>query len=60
MGSSEGLLEHWKYIVRAVLTANAELSKQGHAIDVKADPEKEMDRWCELVAREILKTNLYN
>ena len=60
MEQHDGLLEHWKYIVRAVLTADAELRKQGHTIDEKANPVKETDRWCELIAREILKTNLYN
>ena len=60
MERREGLLEHWKYIVRAVLAADAALRRQGHTVDEKADPVKEADRWCELVAREILKTNLYN
>ena len=49
------VLEHWKWIVKAVFTAEHNVIERGEKIDKDADDkEAEGERWVTLVADEIL------
>ena len=53
------LLEHWKWIVRAVFQAEYNLGQRGERINKEAeDKDKEADRWVTLVADEILSNTI--
>ena len=48
-------LEHWKWIVKAVFTAEHNVQKRGYKINKDSDDkEAEAERWVTLVAEEIL------
>ena len=51
------LINHWKTIVGAVLYAETKLRKEGRLrVMLDETAEETADRWCELIAKEILKT----
>ena len=51
------MINHWKWIVMAVLHAETKLRKDGKLkITLDDTPEQAFERWCELIATEILKT----
>ena len=59
MEERQELLEHWKWIVRAVFQAEYNLGQRGERINKEAeDKEKEADRWVTLVADEILSNTI--
>ena len=59
MEERQELLEHWKWIVRAVFQAEYNLGQRGERINREAeDKEKEADRWVTLVADEILSKTI--
>ena len=59
MEERQELLEHWKWIVRAVFQAEYNLGQRGERINKEAeDKEKEADRWVTLVADEILSKTI--
>lgn len=59
MEERQELLEHWKWIVRAVFQAEYNLGQRGERINKEAeDREKEADRWVTLVADEILSKTI--
>ena len=59
MEERQELLEHWKWIVRAVFQAEYNLGQRGERINKEAeDKEKEADRWVTLVADEILSETI--
>lgn len=61
MEERQELLEHWKWIVRAVFQAEYNLRQHGERINREAeDKEKEADRWVTLVADEILSNTIDN
>lgn len=51
------LINHWKWIVMAVLHAETKLRREGK-LKVTLDDtlEQAFERWCEEIAKEILKT----
>ena len=61
MEERQELLEHWKWIVRAVFQAEYNLGQRGERINKEAeDKDKEADRWVTLVADEILSKTIDN
>lgn len=59
MEERQELLEHWKWIVRAVFQAEYNLGQRGERLNREAeDKEKEADRWVTLVADEILSNTI--
>lgn len=59
MEGRQELLDHWKWIVRAVFQAEYNLGQRGERINKEAeDKEKEADRWVTLVADEILSKTI--
>ena len=59
MEERQELLEHWKWIVRAVFQAEYNLGQRGERINKEAEnKEKEADRWVTLVADEILSNTI--
>jgi hypothetical protein len=59
MEERQELLEHWKWIVRAVFQAEYNLGQRGERINKEAeDKDKEADRWVTLVADEILSNTI--
>jgi len=59
MEKRQELLDHWKWIVRAVFQAEYNLRQRGERINKEAeDREKEADRWVTLVADEILSKTI--
>ena len=59
MEERQELLDHWKWIVRAVFQAEYNLGQRGEHINKEAeDKEKEADRWVTLVADEILSNTI--
>lgn len=59
MEERQELLEHWKWIVRAVFQAEYNLGQRGERINKEAeDKEKEAGRWVTLVADEILSKTI--